>query len=57
VDVVSAIIDLARESICAVLTLVVLAMLYHQDQRSRRQRTEIERMVREILRSQNGRHE
>jgi uncharacterized membrane protein affecting hemolysin expression len=57
VDIVTAIIDLARESICAVLTLVVLAMLYHQDRRSGKQRGEIERMVREILRSQNGRHE
>jgi uncharacterized membrane protein affecting hemolysin expression len=57
VDIVTAIIDLARESICAVLTLVVLAMLYHQDRRSRKQRTEIERMVREILHSQNGKDE
>jgi len=57
VDIVSEIIGLARDSICAVLTLVVLAMLYHQNQRSGKQRDEIERMVREIWRSQNGRHE
>jgi len=57
VDVVTATVDLARESICAVLTLVALAMLYHQGQRSGRQCDEIERMVREILRNQNGRDE
>jgi len=55
VDIVSEIIGLARDSICAVLTLVVLAMLYHQNRRNGKQQDEIERMVREILRSQNGR--
>ena len=54
-DIVSEIIGLARDSICAVLTLVVLAILYHQNKRSEKQRDEIERIVREILRSQNGR--
>jgi len=57
VDVVSAIIDLARESICAILVLVVLVMIHGQDRRNREQRSEIERMVREILRNQNGRDE
>jgi hypothetical protein len=57
VDDVTAIIELGRESICALLLLVLVPMLYHQDKQSRRQRGEIERMVREILRNQNGRGE
>jgi hypothetical protein len=55
VDIVTAIIDLARESICAILTLVLVWTLYRHDQSSHEHRSEIERMVREILHNQNGR--
>jgi hypothetical protein len=57
VDIVSEIIGLARDSICAILTLVLIWTLYRHDRSSHEHRSEIERMVREILRSQNGRHE
>ena len=56
-DVVTAILDLASNSICAILTLIVLYMLHHQDRRNSAQRSEIERMVREILRGRNGSQE
>jgi hypothetical protein len=56
-DAVTAIADLARESICAILTLVLVWVLYRHDRSSHEHRTEIERMVREILHIQNGKRE
>jgi hypothetical protein len=49
--------DLARESVCAVLTLVVVWMVHRHDRISSRRHSEIERAVREILRDQDGRCE
>jgi hypothetical protein len=56
-DAVTAIADLARESICAILTLVLVWVLYRHDRSSHEHRSEIERMVREILHIQNGKRE
>jgi len=57
VDIVSEIIGLARDSICAILTLVLVWTLYQHDRSSHEHRSEIERMVREILHNQNGKRE
>jgi len=56
-DVATAILDLARESICAILTLVLVWMVHRHDRISNRRHSEIERAVREVLRDQNGRYE
>jgi hypothetical protein len=56
-DIVSEIIGLARDSICAILTLVLVWTLHRHDRSSHEHRSEIERMVREILHIQNGKRE
>jgi len=56
-DALTTIIDLASNSICAVLVVIVLLLMHAQNKRNAAQRDELERMVREILRSHNGSRE